>query len=78
MALHLSRVIGKKTVFGVPNKVRHNRLYMHGRWLEALKFGLMYYLCSENEGADQQRGYRFYAFVFAYMDKICFLMARLI
>ena len=34
-------------------------LYCHGRWLEALikKVDELYYLCSENKGADQVRNY---------------------
>ena len=38
-------------------------LYNHKRWIENLKFLIskvegLYYLCSENKGADQLRGYR--------------------
>ena len=33
-------------------------LYSHRRWLEASRVEKLYYLCSENKGADQLCGYR--------------------
>ena len=59
------------------------RLYNHTRRLRGLKFRIwevegLYYLCSENKGADQLRGYREADLrLFSHMQKAGFLITRL-
>ena len=53
----------RKPVFGVSPKSDTNRAVQRQRMARGLKFGIyekegLYYLCSENKGTDQLRGYR--------------------
>ena len=56
--------IARKPAFGVSDQVRHKQgctITEDGSSLEISDFGskgILYYLCSENKGADQLRGYR--------------------
>ena len=59
--MELSLCVRKPTI-GVRPGPTQTGLYSHRRWLEAEKFWIwkvekMYYLCSENKGADQLRSY---------------------
>ena len=53
----------RKPVFGVPTRSDTNRAVQSQKMPRGLKFRIyevegLYYLCSENKGADQLRGYR--------------------
>ena len=76
----------RKLVFGVSNQVRHKRVVQPQKIARGLKFWIyeeegLYYLFSENKGADQLRGYREADLCLCF--RICkkkagFLMTRLI
>ena len=53
----------RKPVFGVPTRSDTNRAVQPQKMARGLKFRIskvegLYYLCSENKGTDQLRGYR--------------------
>ena len=53
----------RKPVFGVSDQERKKRAVQPQKMARGLKFRIQkvegsYYLCSENKGADQLRGYR--------------------
>ena len=63
----------RKSLFGVSDQVRHNRAEQKisiGLKFQICKVVGLYYLCGENKGTDQLRGYHtlqlINAFVFAY------------
>ena len=56
-------LVVRKPVFEVSDQVRHNRAVQLQKMARGLKFGIkieegLYYLCSENKGADQLCSYR--------------------
>ena len=78
-------LVVRKPVFGVSDQVRHKpgcTTTEDGWTLEIWDLGSerLYYLCSENKGADQLRGYRSadLRLCFSHMQKADFLTTSLI
>ena len=66
----MSRLVGKPRI-RFPNRSDTNQAVQSQKQARSLKFRILeeeevYYLCSENKGADQLLGYR--VFVFTYVD----------
>ena len=56
-------LVVRKPVFRVSDQVRHNQAVRQQKMARSLKFRIkkvegLFYLCSENKGDDQLRGYR--------------------
>ena len=56
-------LVMRKPVFGVPTRSHTNQAVQPHKMARGLKFRIfevdrLYYLCSENKGADQLHGYR--------------------
>ena len=71
----------RKLVFGLSDQANTNRAVLPQKMARGLKFWILeveglYYLCSENKGADQLCGYA--ASLFLNMQKAGFLITRLI
>ena len=57
MIASVSHVMRKPVLRGFRPGLTQSRLYNRRRWLEAWIFGFRNYLCSEDKGTDQLRGY---------------------
>ena len=75
----------RKQTFWVPTRSDTNQAVQLQKMARGLKFRIkkvegLYYLCSENKGADQLRGYRKsdLRLCFRIMQNVGFLMTRLI
>ena len=78
-------LVVRKPVFRVSTRSDTNRAVQSLKRARGLKFPIqkvegLYYLCSENKGADQLRGYREadLRLLFSHMEKAGFLTTRLL